>query len=41
MLLELAADFLSLPYKFRLAELDAEIEQHEGTSQSTPVPRIS
>jgi len=33
---ELVADVMCMPYKFRLAELDAEIGDQEGASQSTP-----
>jgi hypothetical protein len=36
MLHGLVADLLSLPYKFRLAELESEMGQHDGVSQSTP-----
>jgi len=33
---ELVADVMCMPYKFRLAELDAEMGDQEGASQSTP-----
>jgi DNA polymerase epsilon subunit 1 len=33
---ELIADFVCMPYKFRLAEMDAEMEDAQGASQSTP-----
>ena len=33
---ELIADFVQMPYSFRLAELDSEMGNGEGASQSTP-----
>jgi hypothetical protein len=33
---ELISEFVCMPYKFRLAELDSELDDHEGASQSTP-----
>ena len=33
---ELVAEWLCMPYKFRLKEMDAEMEQHETATQSTP-----